>query len=88
MGADPFQIDTENLCPHLQVMLKIKRVASDSLEIIEKEFPVTNPPQNIPQPSQKQFRLPSNPVIIAEKPYSLPQIPKELRFDAMSLGSP
>lgn len=82
MGADPFQIDTENLCPHLQAMLNVKSVASDAVEIIQKEFPVTNPPQNIPQPPQKQFRPPANPVIIAGKPSSLPQIPKELRFDA------
>jgi hypothetical protein len=57
MGADPFQIDTENLCPHLQAMLKIKSVASDAVEIIEKEFP-------------------------ASKPFPVPQIPKDLRFDA------
>jgi hypothetical protein len=33
MGADPFQLDTENLCPHLQEMINIKRVASDAFEI-------------------------------------------------------
>ena len=88
MGADPFQIDTDNICPHLQTMLKVKSIASDAVEIIQKEFPVTNPPQNISQLPQ-QFRPPSNPpVIIAEKPSSLPLIPKELRFDAESLSSP
>ena len=58
MGGDPFQIDTENLCSHLQEMLKIKSVASDAVEIIEKEFPATNPPQNIPQPPQKPYQPP------------------------------
>ena len=78
MGADPFQIDTENLCHHLQAMLKIKSVASDAVEITEKEFQATNP-QNIPQ---QPIQPPSNPVVVAIKPSSLPQIPKELRFDA------
>ena len=82
MGADPFQIDTENLCTHLQAMLKIKSVASDAVEITEKEFPATNPQQSIPQPPQKPIQAPSKPVVVAEKPSSLPQIPKELRFDA------
>jgi hypothetical protein len=81
MGADPFQIDTENLCQHLQGMLKIKSVASDAVEITEKEFPATNPPK-IPQQPQQPIQPPSNPVVIAAKPSSLPQIPKELRFDA------
>jgi hypothetical protein len=38
MGADPFQVDTENLCPHLQEMINFKRVASDAFEIFEKQF--------------------------------------------------
>lgn len=42
MGADPFQIDTENLCHHLQAMLKIKSIVSDAVEIIEKEFSASN----------------------------------------------
>ena len=79
MGADPFQIDTENLCHHLQGMLKIKSVASDAVEITDKEFPATNPPnipqQPIPQIPQKPIQAPSNPVLIANKPPSLPQIP-------------
>jgi hypothetical protein len=33
MGADPFQLDTENLCEHLQEAIGIKRVASDAFEI-------------------------------------------------------
>ncbi len=70
MGADPFQLDTENLCPHLREMISIKRVASDAFEI--------KPPQNPISPLKP---LP-NPIKAAEKPVSLPQIPKELRFDA------
>ncbi len=77
MGADPFQLDTENLCPHLQEMISIKRVASDAFEIIEKQFSNPSNPQNQInlQPHQK-------PDVPAEPITSLPQIPKEFRFDA------
>jgi hypothetical protein len=78
MGADPFQLDTEDLCPHLQEMISIKRVASDAFEIIEKQFSNPKPPQNPISPVKP---LP-NPIKAAEKPVSLPQIPKEFRFDA------
>jgi hypothetical protein len=33
MGADPFQLNTENLCHHLQEAIGIKRVASDAFKI-------------------------------------------------------
>ena len=33
MGADPFQIDARNLCPHLKRMLNVKYLSSDALEI-------------------------------------------------------
>jgi hypothetical protein len=78
MGADPFQLDTENLCPHLKEMISIKRVASDAFEIIEKQFSNPKPPQN---PISPLKTLP-NPIKAVEKPVSLPQIPKEFRFDA------
>jgi hypothetical protein len=70
MGADPFQLDTENLCPHLQEMINIKRVASDAFEI--------KPSQNAINPLQPLL----NPNKGAEKPISLPKIPNEFRFDA------
>jgi hypothetical protein len=76
MGADPFQVDTENLCPHLQERINIKRVGSDAFQIIDKQF--SDPkPQNLNSPLKP---LP-NPIKAAEKPDSLPQIPKEFRFD-------
>ncbi len=78
MKADPFQLDTENLCPHLQEMISIKRVASDAFEIIEKQFSNPKPPQN----PISSLQPPSKPIKPAEKPISLPQIPKEFRFDA------
>jgi hypothetical protein len=78
MEADPFQLDTENLCPHLQEMINIKRVASDAFEIIEKQFPNPKAPQNPISPLQP----PPNPFKAAEKHVSLPQMPKELIFDA------
>ncbi len=85
MGADPFRVDYESMCPHLQGILKIKHLASDGFDIVGK-IP-TQPTPNIPQPPipqipQKPIQAPSNPVAIANKPSSLPQIPKELRFDA------
>lgn len=52
MGADPFQIDTEDLCPHLQKRLKIKSVASDLVEIIGDEAPAIIPLQNAAQSPQ------------------------------------
>ncbi len=33
MGADPFQIDTSNLCSHLKQIFNIKYVSSDALEV-------------------------------------------------------
>ncbi len=78
MEADPFQVDTENLCPHLREMINIKRVGSDAFEIIEKQFSNPKPPQNSISPLKP---LP-NPIKAVEKPVSLRQIPKELRFDA------
>jgi hypothetical protein len=33
MGADPFQINTANLCTHLQQMLNIQYVSSDAIEL-------------------------------------------------------
>jgi hypothetical protein len=78
MDADPFQLDTENLCPHLQEMISIKRVASDAFEIIEKQLSNPKPPHDAISPLQ----LFPNSIKAAEKPVSLPQIPKELRFDA------
>ena len=33
LGADPFQIDTSNLCPHLKQIFNIKYVSSDALEV-------------------------------------------------------
>ncbi len=78
MGADPFQVDTENLCPHLQERIIIKRVGSDAFQIIEKQFSDPKPPQNPISPPKP---LPNH-IIAAEKPVSLPQIPMEFRFDA------
>jgi hypothetical protein len=78
MGADPFQVDTENLCPHLRERINIKRVGSDAFEIIEKQFSDPKPPQNPISPLKP---LPNH-IKAAEKPVSLPQIPKEFRFDA------
>ena len=33
MDADPFQIDTRNLCPHLQKILNINYTLSDAIVI-------------------------------------------------------
>ena len=34
MGADPFQIDVENLCPHLKVKFQIKCAFSQGMDIV------------------------------------------------------
>jgi hypothetical protein len=38
LGADPFQIDTSNLCPHLKKIFSIKQVSSDALEVQDFQF--------------------------------------------------
>ena len=35
MEADPFQIDTSNLCPHLKEILNVKYASSEALEVKE-----------------------------------------------------
>ncbi len=47
MEADPFQLDTEDLCPHLQGAIQVKHVASDAFEIIEMQF--SDPKPYIPR---------------------------------------
>lgn len=80
MKADPFQVDLDNLCHHLRQRLIAKRVSSNFLEIIDNNIPhdiIENK-----QPNQNYGQL------SREVPFSLLNIPKELRFDEQSLNSP
>jgi hypothetical protein len=79
MGADPFHIDTSDLCPHLRQIFNIKYVSSDALEVQDLEFSEDE--------AQKGTNLVQKLSLTSKKPSSLPYIPKDYRFDAESLNS-